>query len=213
MGGFARTGLNPFDREVMWHRFTLNAGKFLSTSRADEMRAAASSVISQAHENTKECQRPSRQIQTGAVTTPIDAVFCPVALLKASAEREAAARAREAEEHAIKLTKTCEGSRVPENPPWKSRLALLRVQARSSVPLSSRQRGSHAPVGDLRVPIDAPGVQEAAHTCGTESTSVQPNSPADSATSHTPHRIDSKLIYLKFPHLRFWGFSHDSQRE
>src|SRR3989338_7892806 len=165
MGGFARTGLNPFDREVMWHRFTLNAGKFLSTSRADEMRAAASSVISQEHENTKKRQRPSRQIQTGTVTTPIDAVSCPVALLKVSAEREAAARAREAAEHAIKLTKTCEGSRVPENPPWKSRLALLRVQARSSVPLSSRQRGSHAPVGDLRVPIDAPGVQEAAHTC------------------------------------------------
>jgi len=64
MGGFARTGLKPCDRDVMWHRFTLNADKFLSTSRADEMRAAASAVISQAHENTKESQRPSRQIQT-----------------------------------------------------------------------------------------------------------------------------------------------------
>jgi hypothetical protein len=52
-GGFARTGLFPFDRDVLWHRFTLNTGKFLSTSRADEMRAAASAVISQAHENTK----------------------------------------------------------------------------------------------------------------------------------------------------------------
>ena len=98
MGGFARTGLNPFDREVMWHRFTLNAGKFLSTSRAEEMRAAASSVISQAHENTKKRQRPSRQIQTGTVATPNDAVFGPEALLKASAEREAAARAQKAEE-------------------------------------------------------------------------------------------------------------------
>jgi len=111
MGGFARTGLNPFDRDVMWHRFTLNAGKFLSTSRADEMRAAASSVISQAQENTNECQRPSRQIQTGTVATPNDAVFGPEALLKASAEREAAARAQKAEEQATKLTKTC---RAPE---------------------------------------------------------------------------------------------------
>src|SRR3989338_885370 len=78
MGGFARTGLNPCDRDVMWHRFTLNTCKFLSTSRADEMRAAASAVISQAQENTKECHRPSRQIHTGTVSTPIDAVFCPV---------------------------------------------------------------------------------------------------------------------------------------
>src|SRR3989338_4037421 len=42
-----------------------------------------------------------------------------------------------------------QGSRMPQNPPWGPRLALLRVQARSSVPLSSRQQGSHAPVGDF----------------------------------------------------------------
>ena len=52
-------------------------------------------------------------------------------------------------QHVTNLMKTCEGSRMPQNPPWGPRLALLRVLARSSVPLSSRQQGSHAPVGDF----------------------------------------------------------------
>ena len=118
-------------------------------------------------------------------------------------------------QHVTNLMKTCEGSRMPQNPPWGPRLALLRVQARSSVPLSSRQQGSHAPVGDFACanrcawcPRSGAHLWNRIHLCPAQpSRSLCDHLQASSAVFKTNilQIFSSKKLWFLAP---FYGFSH-----
>ena len=108
-GGFERTGLFPFDPEKLRRRFIVNTGKFITSNKADAMRAAASAVILKAVETPQARKR----LRTGVISVRNNSVFSPEAIIQEAEDQAAADKAKKEAEKSAKLKATCRADGCP----------------------------------------------------------------------------------------------------